>query len=94
MRWLRHLFSRGRVYDDLAEEIRQHLDKRVEELVAEGMSREDAEHTARREFGNVTLVEERGREAWQWRRLESIWADVKYALRQLRKRGDLRSRRF
>ena len=85
MRWLRHLFSRGRVYDNLAEEIRQHLDERVAALMAEGMNREDAEHAARREFGNVTLMEERGREAWQWPRVESIQADVRYALRKLRK---------
>ncbi len=34
MRWLRNLFSRGKAYDDLAEEIRQHLDERVEALMA------------------------------------------------------------
>ena len=42
-------------------------------------------HAARRAFGNATLVEERSREVWQWPRLESILADVKFALRQLRK---------
>ena len=47
------------------------------------MSREKAEQTARREFGNVTLVEERSREVWQWPAWESFWADLKYALRQL-----------
>ncbi len=83
--WIRELIFRREVYGDFAEEIRQHLDERIEALMADGMSREEAEHKARREFGNVTLLEERGREVWQWRRLESIWADVKYALRQLRK---------
>jgi len=83
MRWVRHLFSRGKAYDDLAEEIRQHLDERVEALVAEGMNREEAEHAARREFGNVTLIEERGREAWQWPTLDSLWPDVRFGLRQI-----------
>jgi predicted permease len=83
MRWLRHLFSRDKAYDDLAEEIRQHLDERVEALMTDGMSREDAEHAARREFGNVTLLEERGREAWQWSTLNSLWADVRFGLRQI-----------
>ena len=50
-----------------------------------GMSREEAEHGARRAFGNPTVIEERGREVWQWPRLESIWADVKFAVRQLAK---------
>jgi predicted permease len=83
MRWLRNLFSRSKVYDDLAEEIRQHLDERVEVLIADGLSREDAEHAARREFGNVTLIEERGREAWRWPRIDFLWADVRFGLRQI-----------
>lgn len=85
MRWLRQLFSRRDIYDDLSEEIQQHLEEKIEALVADGMRREDAEHAARREFGNVTLLEEQGRDAWQWPTLESVWADLRYALRQLRK---------
>ena len=82
MRWLQHLFHR-RIFDDLSEEIRQHLDEKIEALMAEGISRQEAEHTARREFGNVTRIEERGREPWQFLRLESALSDAKYALRQL-----------
>ena len=85
MRWLRNKFLRRQMYRDLSEEIRQYFDEKVEAMMAEGLSREDAEHKARREFGNVMLMEERGREAWQWPRLESMWADMKYALRKLRK---------
>jgi len=40
---------------------------------------------ARRAFGNRTLLEERSREVWQWPTLESMWADVRFALRQFRK---------
>src|SRR6201999_893066 len=40
---------------------------------------------ARVAFGNRTAVEERSREVWQWPTLESVWADVRFALRQLRK---------
>lgn len=83
MRWLRNLFSRGKAYDDLAEEICQHLEERADALVAEGMSREDAEYAARREFGNVTLLEQRGREAWQWPTLDSLWPDIRFGLRQI-----------
>ncbi len=82
---LRRLFSRRRLYDDLAAEMREHLEEKTEQFVREGMSREEAEHAARRAFGNAALIEERGREAWQWPRIESIWADVKYGSRQLRK---------
>jgi predicted permease len=84
MKWLNPLLSRRRRYQDIAVSMQEHLEETVEELMAEGMSREEAAQTARREFGNVALIEERSREAWQWPALESIWADVKYSLRQLR----------
>jgi predicted permease len=85
MNWLARIFCRGNLYRDLAEEMREHIDEKTEQFVRQGMSREEAEHAARRAFGNATVIEERGREVWQWPRLESIWADVKYGLRQLRK---------
>src|SRR5690348_5625602 len=85
MSWVKRLFARRRMYGDLSAEIREHLEEKIEELVAEGMPRTQAEAKARKEFGNVTLMEERGREVWQWPRLESFFADVRYGLRMLRK---------
>ena len=84
MRWLRHLFQRRKIYDDFAEEIRQHLAEKAEALMAEGMSRKDAEYAARREFGNVARIEESGHEAWMWLRAEGLLADIKFAFRKLR----------
>jgi predicted permease len=78
-------FNRKRRYDDLDVSIREHLDERTEELMEDGMSREQAAQKARREFGNATVIAERSRQVWQWPTLESIWADVKFALHQLRK---------
>ncbi|MGC2298035.1 MAG: ABC transporter permease [Acidobacteriaceae bacterium] len=83
MSWIRQLFSRRRRFEELAESMREHLSEKVEELVEGGMAHEDAEFRAKREFGNVTRIEERSREVWQWPTVESIWADVKFALRQL-----------
>lgn len=85
MIWIKQLFARKSVYDDLAEEIRQHIDEKTEALIADGMSRQEAERAAKREFGNVTLIEERGREAWMWPLVESLWADTKFAFRQILK---------
>ena len=79
------LFSRCRRYRELSQSIREHLDETIDELVDNGMSREEASHAARRRFGNVALLEQRGREVWQWPTIESIWADVKFAMRQLRR---------
>ena len=83
MNGLKKLFSRGRLYGDLSEEIRDHLEEKIEELVREGMARKDAESAARREFGNVTLVEEESREVWRWAFIENFLSDVRYGLRTL-----------
>jgi len=78
------LFSRRRVYDELSAEIREHIEEKIEELVACGMPRKEAEHAARREFGNVTLTEEDGRNVWRWTSIEDLVLDVRYSLRTLR----------
>jgi predicted permease len=78
-------FSRRRRYEELAESIQEHLDEKVEELIGAGLSCEEATYAARREFGNRIRIEERSREVWQWPQFESIWSDLKFALRQLRK---------
>jgi hypothetical protein len=85
MNWIKRLVSRRRLYSDLSEEIQEHLEEKIGELVASGMSREEATYAARREFGNATLIEEQGRELWQWPSIESLLADIRYALRMLRK---------
>src|ERR1700686_304319 len=85
MNWLKQLFSRHRLYGDLSKEIREHLEEKIEELVAGGMSRKEATAAARREFGNVALIEEDGREIWRWSSIENFLTDVRYGLRMLRK---------
>jgi putative ABC transport system permease protein len=86
MNWIKQLlYGRRRLYSDLSDEIQEHLAEKIEELVASGMSREEATYAARREFGNATLIEERSREVWRWPSVESLFADIRYALRMLRK---------
>jgi predicted permease len=85
MDWTPNIFRRRNLYNDLAEEMRLHLEERTEQFMREGMNRTQAEQAARRAFGNPTLLEETSREVWQWPTLESTCADVSYALRQLTK---------
>ena len=84
MNWLKQLVSRHRLYGDLSEEIREHLEEKVEALVRNGMSKKDAEFAARREFGNVTLTKESARDVWRWPSLEHLLTDVRYGFRVLR----------
>jgi predicted permease len=85
MNWLKQWFSRRHLYHALSDELQQHLGEKVEELVAAGMSKEDATAAARRDFGNITLIEEDSREVWQWLCIESFFADLRYAFRILGK---------
>lgn len=82
---IRRVFGKQRRYDDLSVSIAEHLAERVEELVEGGMPRPQAEQTARREFGNVTLFQEQSRDAWQCRGLEAWFTDRKHVCRRLRR---------
>ena len=86
MSWFERIFRRRQFRDELAEELRQHVEEKTEQLVRLGnLSRKEAREAALRAFGNPALVETRSREVWQWPRLESVLADLKLALRRLRK---------
>src|SRR5579863_9162645 len=75
--------KRRRSQEDFAEEIRTHLQLEADELQAEGMSNEQAERTARVEFGNAAVARERFnlRHRWVW--LEDLWQDVKFGVRTM-----------
>jgi len=85
MNWLPDIFRRRKIYGDLAEEMRIHLEERTEQLIAEGMSRQEAQQAARRAFGNPTVIEERSREVWQLPFVESLGRDLKLVFRRLGK---------
>ena len=82
---LSRLLGRTRRYSDIDISIEEHIQERADELEAEGMPRRQAEQAARREFGNVALLQQRSREQWQWPPLESLLADLKFTFRRLRK---------
>jgi predicted permease len=68
---------------ELEEELRFHLESRVESLRACGLSGEDARQQALCEFGNLTLVTERGREMFGFPWWDGVWRDVRYGARSL-----------
>lgn len=68
---------------ELAEEMRQHIEGRIEDLMAAGLDREHAEIAARRAFGNIALHQEDSRAVWTWTFLENFMQDVRYAVRVL-----------
>lgn len=83
---LRALFQGARLEREMQEEMQTHLDRRVEVLVAAGLSPEAARLAARREFGNVGLHQEHARDARRTRWIDSARADVRFALRSFARR--------
>jgi hypothetical protein len=79
-------FLRGRRHDgEFDEEMQEHLQRLVERFLAQGVPREEAAAAARRQFGNLTLLQEDRRELRTFLLLEALWHDLRYALRTLRK---------
>jgi predicted permease len=69
--------------DDLAREIRAHLELEAEERVARGASTEEARFAARRAFGNVARVREDARAVWIPAWVEQAAQDLRYGARTL-----------
>jgi predicted permease len=77
---------RRRSSEDFQYEIEAHLALETDRLIALGMSPDEARNTARRSFGNPTGAAERFYESTRplmW--FEQLAADLRYALRSLRK---------
>ena len=82
--FLRALFRHDAMNREMNDEMRLHLAQSTERLMARGMSRADAEMAARREFGNVGVLTEEGRDARGASWVETLRGDVRYGLRSLR----------
>jgi macrolide transport system ATP-binding/permease protein len=80
---LRAFLQRRRKEDDLRAELQFHLDEEAEEREAEGLNAADARLAARRDIGNLTLVQEDTRALWTWTWLEQLAQDCRYGVRTM-----------
>ncbi len=78
---LRTVFLRRRLEREMQEEMEAHLARSTGRLVARGMTPEEAQKAARREFGNLAYLQEQARDARGARWIESILADLRFGLR-------------
>jgi predicted permease len=85
LRRISNLFSRSSMDREIDAELKSHIEMRIEDNLASGMSAEDARRDALLRFGNPTATKERVTGMDAALMLDSIWADVRYAFRQLRK---------
>jgi hypothetical protein len=82
---IRSIFRRGRVESELDEELRFHLDHKVEQGIARGLSPEQARREALRSMGGLDQRKEEIRDARRVQWLTDFVDDVRYALRSLRR---------
>src|SRR5882672_2190108 len=83
IRKLKWLIGRRKREAELRAELEFHLDEEVEERQAAGGAADDVRWAARRELGNVALVQENTRSVWGWTLLEQFVQDLRYAFRTM-----------
>ncbi len=77
--------QRSRMEQDMDREMQFHVDARTADLEAQGLPRSEAQRRARAEFGDVLRWKEAGREARGLRLVDELGADLRYAVRTLRR---------
>ena len=83
---MRSLTRRRSLDLEMREEMELHLAQSAERYEARGLSPAAARDAARREFGNVAVLQEEGRDARAARWIESVIADLRFAFRQIARR--------
>src|SRR5262245_1351536 len=82
---LRSLFRRARVEQELDEELRYHLDRQIEELIAKGLTPTEARYAALRALGGIEQRKEECRDMRRVNLIENTLQDLRYAGRTLRR---------
>src|SRR5688572_10204579 len=86
MSWLGRLWNTvrpGRIERDIDREMAFHLAERIDDLEAQGLTREDATRRARLQFGNLSLQTDRTRDMDVAVWVDAFIRDARYALTSL-----------
>jgi len=85
LRRIANLFHRSKLDQEIEAELRSHIEMRTADNIAAGMSPEEARRDALLRFGNRAAWKERVTAADAQMFLDSLWQDLCYGLRMLRK---------
>src|SRR5213595_1982652 len=83
--WLRALLRRSRMEREMDAELRFHIEAFAEDLVRNGVPREEALRRARIEFGGIERAKEECRETRGVSVVDGLLQDLRFGLRMLRK---------
>src|SRR6266403_5484091 len=83
--WLHATMRRSRMEGEMDAELRFHIEAFVEDLVRNGVPRAEALRRARIEFGGVERTKEECRDARGISFIDSLFQDLRFGLRMLRK---------
>ena len=83
--WLRSTLHRSRLESEMDAELRFHIQAYADDLIRSGVSADEAHRRARLEFGAIARAKEECREARGVRFSESLFQDVRFGARMLRK---------
>src|SRR5258707_9463130 len=83
-RKLRWLTQRRRREAELSEELEFHLSEEAKLREEDGEAQDAAQFAARRELGNLALVQEDTRATWGWPVLDQLSQDLRYAFRTMK----------
>ena len=76
---------RARFEAEMDAELRDHLEARSQDLIAQGVPREEAAWQARREFGAIQAIKDECRESKGFAWMDGLARDFRFAFRVLRK---------
>src|SRR5881409_795162 len=82
---LRSLFRRAQADQELDDELRDHLERKTEEYIAQGMRQEEAHRRARLDLEGIEQTKEKCRDARRVNWIQDFVQDLHYGLRMLRK---------
>src|SRR6266516_2737356 len=82
---LRSLFRWAQADQELDDELRDHLERKTQEYVAQGMTQEEAHRRARLDLEGIEQTKEECRDARRVNLVENFFQDLRYGLRMLRK---------
>jgi predicted permease len=84
-RRLVNTFSRSKLHQEIDAEIQAHVEMRIADNIAAGMSPEEARRNALIRFGSRVAMRERVTAADAATALDAVWRDLRYAARQLQR---------